>query len=285
MLHIATVHWKSDKWVDIQLRYLKAHIAQPFKMYAFLNDVPGDHRSKYFYSSSEPIPLHAIKLNLLADMAALHASDPGDLLMFIDGDAFPVGDIMSFGSEQLRKYPLIAIQRLENAGDRQPHPCFCLTTVGYWKQIQGDWKSGYRWKNRYGTLVTDVGGNLLKKLEDRQAEWYPMLRSNRRNLHPVFFGLYADLIYHHGAGFREPASRADLFDRISLVSVTRSTLRLIHLGLAKKVYEKMLLRDARHRERVEMSERVFDSIQKDPDFYRFFQEPENDPESPLQLPV
>ena len=285
MLHIATVHWKSDKWVDIQLRYLQAHITQPFKMYAFLNDVPGDHRSKYFYSSTEPILLHAIKLNLLGDMAALHASDPDDLLMFIDGDAFRVGDIMAFGCEKLRKYPLIAIQRLENAGDRQSHPCFCLTTVGFWKQIQGDWKSGYRWKNRYGAQVTDVGGNLLKKLEDRKAEWYPLLRSNRRNLHPVFFALYADLIYHHGAGFREPASRADLFDRVSLVSVTRATLRLVNLGLAKRVYEKMLLKDARHRERVEMSQRVFDSIERDPDFYRFFQEPEKDQESPLQLPV
>ena len=285
MLHIATVHWKSDRWVDIQLRYLQAHIKQPFKMYAFLNDVPGDHRSKYFYSSTEAIVPHAIKLNLLADMAALHATDPGDLLMFIDGDAFPVGDIMSFGREQLQRHPLMAIQRLENAGDRQPHPCFCLTTVGYWKEIQGDWKRGYRWKNNSGVQVTDVGGALLKKLEDRKAQWYPMLRSNRRNLHPVFFGLYADLIYHHGAGFREPNTRADLYDRISLISVTRSVLRLVNLGLSKRVYEKMLLRDARHRDRAELSERVFDSIQKDPDFYRFFQEPEKPQDSPLQLPV
>jgi hypothetical protein len=285
MLHIATVHWKSDKWVDIQLRYLNTHITQPFKIYAFLNDVPGNHRSKYFYSSTDPVGLHPVKLNLLADMAVFHARDPGDLLMFIDGDAFPIGDIMTFGCEQLRKYPLVAVQRLENAGDRQPHPCFCLTTVGFWKEIQGDWKRGYLWKNRYGAKVTDVGGNLLKKLEDRGVEWYPMLRSNRRNLHPVFFALYSDLIYHHGAGFREPASRSDLFDRISLVSVTRSALRLVNLGLAKRVYEKMLTRDARHRGRAELSERVFESIQKDPDFYRFFQEPEKDQESPLQLPV
>lgn len=285
MLHIATVHWKSERWVDVQLRYLQEHIREPFKVYAFLNDIPGDHRSKYFYSSTEPVISHAIKLNLLADMASLHATDPHDRLMFIDGDAFPVGDIMSFGSEKLRQFPLIAIQRLENAGDRQPHPCFCLTTVGFWKHIQGDWKSGYRFKNGYGTLVTDVGANLLKKLEDGKVEWHPMLRSNRRNLHPVFFGLYADLIYHHGAGFREPASRSDLFDRVSLVSLTRSALRRIHLGLAKKVYEKMLSKDARHRERVELSQRVFDSIQKDPDFYRFFQEPEPQEGSPLHLPV
>lgn len=285
MLHIATVHWKSDKWVDIQLRYLRANITQPFKVYAFLNEVPGDHRSKYFYSSTETIPRHPVKLNLLADMAALHASNPDDLLMFIDGDAFPIGDIMSFGCEQLRRYPLVAVQRLENAGDRQPHPCFCLTTVGYWKEIQGDWKKGYRWKNQSGAQVTDVGGNLLKKLEDRGDEWYPMLRSNRRNLHPVFFALYADLIYHHGAGFREPDSRSDLFERISLVSVTRATLRFFNPGLARKVYDKMLSKDPRHRDRVELSERVFESIQKDPDFYRFFQEPEKHQESPLQLPV
>ena len=44
----------------------------------------------------------------------------------------------------------------------------------------------------------------------KKIDWYPMLRSNRRDLHPLWFGLYEDLIYHHGAGFRPPVSRADL---------------------------------------------------------------------------
>ena len=30
----------------------------------------------------------------------------------------------------------------------------------------------------------------------------PLLRSNRRDLDPVYFALYGDIVYHHGAGFR-----------------------------------------------------------------------------------
>ena len=132
MLHIATVHWKDDRWVDIQLKYLRLHISREFKVYAFLNHLPQTHRSKYFYSSTEPIHSHAVKLNVLADIAAFNATSPDDWLMFIDGDAFPVGDVVSFACTMFNKsYPLIAIQRRENNGDVQPHPSFCLTTVGF----------------------------------------------------------------------------------------------------------------------------------------------------------
>ncbi|HWX74567.1 MAG TPA: hypothetical protein VNZ05_04625, partial [Solirubrobacteraceae bacterium] len=32
--------------------------------------------------------------------------------------------------------------------------------------------------------------------------WTEVLRSNRKNLDPVFFAVYGDAVYHHGAGFR-----------------------------------------------------------------------------------
>ena len=91
MIHIATVHWQTDKWIDIQLHYIHKNIREDFKLYAFLNDLPSNHTGKFFYSSTEPIEEHSIKLNILADMAMLHSNNPDDLLIFIDGDAFPIG--------------------------------------------------------------------------------------------------------------------------------------------------------------------------------------------------
>lgn len=55
--------------------------------------MPGDHSEKFFYSSKEPIKNHATRLNLLGDVIFLAADDPSDLLLFIDGDAFPVAPI------------------------------------------------------------------------------------------------------------------------------------------------------------------------------------------------
>ncbi|MCW8869335.1 MAG: hypothetical protein OQK49_01415, partial [Proteobacteria bacterium] len=88
MIHVLTIHWKSDQWIDIQLKYLKHFISEPFRVYAFLNHVPQTkkHMKKYYYCSNENIKQHAIKLNILADIACFAADDEEDYLMFLDGD-------------------------------------------------------------------------------------------------------------------------------------------------------------------------------------------------------
>lgn len=208
MIHIATVHWEFDDWVDIQLKYLRKHVQEPFQVYAYLNKLKHDHSEKFYYSSTEDIESHPFKLNLLAEQISSEAAR-NDLLIFLDGDAFPISDVISYSREKLKKYRLIAVQRKENFGDDQPHPCFCVTTVGFWKEIDGDWLDGYTWHNLNGHKVCDVGGKLLKTLRDKHVEWYPMIRSNRLNLHPLFFGIYDNVVYHHGAGFRRPYCRMD----------------------------------------------------------------------------
>jgi hypothetical protein len=279
MIHILTVHWKEDRWIDIQLRYLSQWISEPFKVYSFLNELPDGHEHKFFYVSTEPIRPHATKLNLLADMAAFNARNRDDLLMFIDGDAFPIGDVVAFGRKKLERYPLVAIQRRENAGDVQPHPSFCLTTVGFWKEIKGDWKPGYRWRNERGELVTDVGGNVLEALRERSVSWYPMLRSNKHDLHGLWFGLYEDLVYHHGAGFRKPISRMDLHDEDGLAPRNRlsalywRSFDLLPESMQKKYHPRRILIKRIKAQNQGLSERVFERIRVDSLFFRYFQEP------------
>lgn len=264
MLHILTVHWNDDSWIDIQLDYLRKHIRQPYKIYAFLNNISVEqHGKKFFYSSIEPIREHPIKLNILADMAAFNSAGDDDLLMFIDGDAVPIGDVISFGREKLKQYPLIAVQRLENNGDIQPHPCFCLTTIKFWKEIDGDWKEGY-WKNNEGQAF-DVGGKLHNILEEKGLDWYPLRRSNKRNLHPVLFALYDDLIYHHGAAFRKPLTRQDL-----AISATRA--KFIRLAPTRRL-KKMLSPKKKEIEDKNsiLSQQVLEMIKENPEFYKHFQ--------------
>lgn len=272
MIHIATVHWQDDRWVDIQLRYLRTHLREPFQVYAFLNDLRSDHRSKFHYASTEPIQSHAIKLNLLADIATRNAEAKHDLLMFLDGDAFPIGDLLSFWQAKSAQYPLAAIQRQENAQDIQPHPSFCVTTIGFWNEIRGDWKDGYCWKNQWGKSVTDVGGNLLGLLEKRKIAWYPMLRSNRRELHPLWFGLYEDLIYHHGAGFRKPTSRADLAQAGNLSIAYFEMFEKLPVRIQRAIPRAIrpLYRIGKRNQAA--SDKVFASIAADPCFYRYFQQ-------------
>jgi hypothetical protein len=276
VIHVATVHWRSDKWIDIQLRYLHRHLPPPFRVYAFLNDVPEHHRQKFYYTSIEPIVEHAIKLNLLADIIGFSADHDDDLLVFIDGDAFPIADLAPFiSSPVLKSRRLAAIQRSENGGDIAPHPSFCITTVGLWRRIKGDWKAGYRWRNSNGDLVSDVGGNLLEILERHHIDWHPMLRSSRSDRHPLLGGIYDDLVYHHGNGFYQGTGRG-LKARVQSEAKASFRGRLLDLlpnsgvglRMKRRFHPVYAATERLRRENAALNDALFERLVNDDSFFR-----------------
>ena len=275
-VHVATVHWQDDRWIDVQLAYLEQHLPKPYKVYAFLNRLDRDHSDRFFYSSDENIKEHSTKLNLLADLISFNAQD-SDPLLFIDGDAFPIANLDRLVAEDLPRHELIAIKR-EEASDVQPHPSFCLTTVGFWRQLGGDWrKGGHHWVNAVGREVSDVGARVLKAVDEQGVEWKPLLRSNKQNPHPLFFGVYDDLIYHHGAGFRaarggrmviaesgayeaERTLRHRVINALPRNKYTRKIRR--RFDPVRKISQELKLRNG------ELSAEWWDKIEADPEFYR-----------------
>ena len=263
MIHVATVHWKTDRWVDVQRDFLKRYVRAPLRTYAFLDGLPERHLRKYSWSSSASgIRSHWVKLNRLAATILEQSVDDDDWLMFLDGDAFPIADLVAFAKPKLQQLPLLAIQRRENLGDVQPHPAFMLTTVGFWKALGGDWRPGPKWRNDAGWLVSDVGASLWSALNERNIQWHPLLRTNRRNLHRLFFGVYDDVIYHHGAGFRDPVTRFDVRYTDPLMSRLPTRIRRHLTPVMDRVIAR---RNAR------LQRRVFRAILDDPAFFRFFQ--------------
>jgi hypothetical protein len=206
VLNIVTVHWQSAKWIDPQLAYLARNVAEPYRVFASLNGISDARQRDRFHFADDLEGSHAEKLNALAGLV-IEGSDPGDQLLFLDGDAFPVRPVSGWMDEVLRSYPLGAVRRDENLGDRQPHPCFTFTTCGFWAELGGDWREGGTWTNATGEQTTDVGGTLLGQLEAHGDDWLPILRTNSHNPDPLWFGVYGHRVYHHGAGFRAPVSR------------------------------------------------------------------------------
>jgi hypothetical protein len=150
---------------------------------------------------------HATKLNELATIATSE-SDPDDILLFLDGDAIPVADLRMV-LEQCSSGRLVAVRRDENLRDPIPHPSFCAVTVRQWHELSGDWRPGPTWVNAARQTVTDVGARIWANLEALEIAWTPLLRTNDNNIHDVWFGVYGDVVYHHGAGFRFPHCRHD----------------------------------------------------------------------------
>jgi hypothetical protein len=261
MIHIATVHWESDAWIDIQLRYLKQHIEQPYRVYASLDRIEKDHSDRLYFSCSMERVNHPVKLNRLAKRIAEEA-DEHDLLMFLDGDAFPIAPLDRPLGEMLAKRPLAAVRRAENPDAFTPHPCFCVSTVGFWQEIGGDWTRGPTWVGPDGSVNRDAGVKLQVALEERGVEWLPILRTNVKDLHPVLFGVYGDLIYHHGAGFRWALTRHDIDETPGASELAEAKAD------TPERRELIKLTEPRRAENERLSKLVFDRIRTDDDFAR-----------------
>lgn len=210
MLYIATVHFESPDWIEVQAQHLREHIRVPYQTWTSLEGIDPSY-ARYFDRVLEQGGLHAAKLNHMA-MEICYEAAPDDLLMFLDGDAFPIADPMPLIEEALARAPLLAVRRAENVEEPQPHPSFCVTTVATWRALPGDWTAGPMWAGARGARTTDVGANLWRRLEKTNTPWVQVLRTNKRNIDPLYFGVYGDVVYHHGAGFRDgglsPAHRA-----------------------------------------------------------------------------
>lgn len=266
MIYVATVHFETDRWIDTQLAFLRRNIPEPLSVYANLENVPGDHAHKFTRVVQAAGP-HSGKLNLLAAEISAAAKDD-DLIVFLDGDAFPVADPLPTVYAALEETALVAVRRDENAVDIQPHPAFCAVRVHQWRSLHGDWSAGYCWRNANGAWTTDVGGNLLRALELAGARWTPLLRSNRVNPHPLWYGVYGGIVYHHGAGFRWPVGRVDLVGAPSSGGPGRklpgvgALLRRWDSSRAQRFHRATA--DAARQLHAEMMAR----IQSDPEFYR-----------------
>jgi len=262
LLHIATVHFRSPRWIEIQTRYLRRHISIPYQTWTSLEGIDPSY-AVHFDRVIDQAGGHAGKLNHLA-LEIAHEADESDLLMFLDGDAFPIADPMPLIRDGLAKAPLVAVRRAENLGDEQPHPCFCVTTVATWREIRGDWSIGYRWKIPDGRSPSDVGANLLRALELTKTPWVDVLRSNGEHMDPLLFAIYGDTIYHHGAGFRRRggASRGHYDSRPKPLSVPDN---LVLRAIARKIDEarvKHWTLTTRGPQIME-SKRVFEKIERD----------------------
>jgi hypothetical protein len=196
---------------------------------------------------------HWDNLNRLGQRV-IEEGDPGDAIVFLDGDAFPVARLRPALERMLAEAPLVAVRRDENLGDPMPHPVFCATSVGFWRELGGDWTPDASVRNELGEgLPRDPGGVLLRQLAKEGIEWTPLLRSADLGAHPLFFGVYGGLIYHHGAGFRRTVSRLDMAGAPS---------RRRWLGLTRALY---LARIARRNAR--LSREVRARIETDPAFF------------------
>ncbi len=229
MIHYATLHFRSDAWIDLQLDYIERHTSEEFRVWACLDGIDRGHFGKFHHAEDhgEGIPE---EYGHLAGLIC-EAAEPGDLLVFLHGDTLPIADWVGPVRELIAAgTPLVGIQRDENLGEPHPHACFTVTTPELWRELGSSWGDGPEWVGTTGRTVTDLGALLWRDLERQGIRWEPLLRSNVHDIHPVWFGVYGGIVYHHGAAFRRPICRADADPGVGLPLPLR---RLRHYGIIR----------------------------------------------------
>jgi hypothetical protein len=105
-----------------------------------------------------------------------------------------------------------------------------------------------------------VGGNLLRRLQLTQTPWVELHRSNRTNLDPIYFGVYHDIVYHHGAGFRggDPSGVHRMMQRPPPWSLPVPMLTPLVEGINRKRWRRW--ERTTQRRRIELSAAVYEEI-------------------------
>jgi hypothetical protein len=216
MIHIVTIHHGNAKFIDVQSQYLQTFTEEPYKVWSGqFKCNPKEYKTKHFYIDElkKASGHHHLRMNHLA-AKVLNNSNDSDLLVFMDGDAFPIKNWVKDIREHLKTNKIVAVQRAE-IGDTFPHPIFLCTTVGFWKQNKLSWDFTY--KNVVNCATS--GPALEAYLNEHNVPWKALNKTNTIEVHPIFFAVY-EYIYHHGDAFREMVTGVD-YRRTNWIGGTR----------------------------------------------------------------
>ena len=205
MIHILTIHYK-DKWVDIQKKQLEKFVDEEYKVYTRLGENFDKHKDK-FDGALEGKGHWTESMGVLLDFIHQNAK-PNDKVLLLDSDAFPIKPISSFMNEKLKDYPFVSCQEPEHEIDNTrkiPHPMFMLFEAKH--ILEGDLEPYLNTIIDHGTGTWWDG--VIDWLSKNNYDYYPIERSNQVNLHPLYFGVYENMIYHHWAGSRKMITRPD----------------------------------------------------------------------------
>jgi hypothetical protein len=262
VIHVGTLHYRDSRWIDVQLAYLGRNTDAEARTYVSLEGVPAASARGFDVALEHDGVAEgrkaAFRIEAKLDRLTRRMVDDAgreDLIVVMHGDTLVLPGWLPAVRGMVDESRFCGIRR-DEIGEPIPHWSFCATTAGLWNDLDATWAHGPRHWDFYGYVVTDTGAMLLEDLERNGVPWRPLLRSNAVDVHPLWFGIYGDVVYHHGAGFRTPVSRFDSSSYRHLPVGVRNAI-----GVGKRVRNTWL------------SRRMYRRARSDPDFYAALMKP------------
>jgi hypothetical protein len=194
-----------QKWLDLQLRYLKAATSVPF---THISVVQHGSVTPAFSNNTHVIrPTSESRNSSTSHMTGLvalreyykHAKHGSQYFLFLDMDAFPIRkdwfEILTARLDE-KQYELAVALRTENLETRL-HSSILFVRADAAHRLQWSWNT--RRCDMFGDLESDV--QLVSHQEgQRRCKVFTLLRSQMHQIHPLLCGIYFDMFYHHGCG-------------------------------------------------------------------------------------
>jgi hypothetical protein len=178
----------NKKWLELQMQFLK-ETTHDFDHAIVCNSVNPDMFKESIIVDVSNDMSHDRGLNKLIDYANANGYQR---CLLLDSDCWPFkatweSDLV----DVMDNHVIASAMRIENL-DKFLHPCVVYLKREAMNSLRFSRKSGINLK---GDKFEDVQGN---------ATWfYPLVRTNAVNIHPLFCGIYWNAFYHHGAGTRQ----------------------------------------------------------------------------------
>lgn len=188
----------NELWLNLQRRFIKRYTSQSFDYEVYLNGV--EARDYEACSIAHVSATNEGHIEALANVIALCRQREHRWFLILDSDCFPVtANWDGILCEQMAHWgrEMAAPVRMENL-DVFPHPCAVLLSREGLLNPALTFDPGAGSPNLLGETILDPGVAMV----DARPSFFPLLRTNRVNLHPVAGAIYHHLFYHHGAGSR-----------------------------------------------------------------------------------
>lgn len=188
----------SSRLYEIQIRFLKKtiglfdHIVCTNSNYEFPYSEVLRDKLEVSLDHMHASRSHSLGLNILLER--FRHSD-AEIFLLLDSDCFPIKNHwLDLLLESMEGFDVAAPVRFENL-EIHAHPC-----VHLFKRCVLD-KVEFRVSE-----LRSIKGNIFWDTNSNVDEFFPLIRTNVINMHPLFFGIYWDMFYHHGAGTRSSNS-------------------------------------------------------------------------------
>lgn len=178
----------NEKWLELQLKFLN-DTTNNYDYAVVCNSVSPEPYKDFIVVDASDDMKHDRGLNKLIT----YAQEKGyEKCLLLDSDCFPFKPNWETElKEVMKQHTVASVMRTDNL-DKFQHPCACYLRRAAMSEVRFSRKSGVNLK---GDQFEDVQGNA--------TYFYPLLRTNAVNIHPVFCAIYWNAFYHHGAGTRQ----------------------------------------------------------------------------------